>query len=192
MDDEHGGEPLLELLHADLRFVVDLLKHRSYSGDMGRRLHTVAGEVARLAGWAASDSDRHAAAQQYYLAALRASAAVGDRALGANIVGHMGMQAYSTGRLSEATQLMDVAVTEAKATPAVVQAMAWMRAGRAHAMAGNAQAARQALNDANRSLGRAVDGDTPTWAYWVDQSTITAMTGTALFDLGTIQGLREN
>src|SRR5262249_58593299 len=117
MDDEHGGEPLIEMLHADLRFVVDLLKHRSYGGDTGRRLYAVAGEIASLAGWVASDSARHAAAQQYYLAALRASAVVGNRALGVNIVGHMGMQAYWTGGISDATQLMDVAVTEARATP---------------------------------------------------------------------------
>jgi transcriptional regulator with XRE-family HTH domain len=192
MDDEHGGEPLLEMLHADLRFVVDLLKHRSYKGDTGRRLYTVAGEVASLAGWAASESARHAAAQQYSLAALRTSAAVGDRALGVNIIGHMGIQAYSTGRISDATQLMAVAVAEARATPVVVRAMALARAGRAYAKAGNAQAARQALNDANKNLSHAIDGDTPAWAYWVDQTRITAQTGRALFDLGDYPGaMRE-
>jgi transcriptional regulator with XRE-family HTH domain len=184
MDDEHGGEPLLEMLHADLRFVVDLLKHRSYNGDIGRRLYAVAGEVAQIAGWLASDSARHAAAQQYSLAALRASAAVGDRALGVNVVGQMGVQALWAGRISDATQLMNVAVTEARATPAVVQAMASARAGRAHAKAGNAPATRQALNDADRSLSLAVDGDTPTWAYWIDQTRITEWAGQSLFDLG--------
>jgi hypothetical protein len=188
MDDEHGGEPLLEMLHADLRFVVDLLKHRSYTGDVGRRLYGVAGEVARLAGWVASDSSRYAAAQQYSLAALRASAAVGDRALGVNVVGQMGIQAYSAGRIPDTTQLMDVAVTEARATPGVVQAIAWARAGRARAKAGNASAARQALDVANRSLGRAVDGDAPAWAYWVDQTLITGVVGLSLFDLGDYPG----
>ena len=97
MDDERGGGPLLEMLHSDLRFVADLLKNGTYKGDISRRLHAVAGEIARLAGFAAYDSGRHAAAQQYYLAALRAAAAIGDRALGVNIVGLMGTQAYSTG-----------------------------------------------------------------------------------------------
>jgi hypothetical protein len=63
-----------------------------------------------LAGWTAFDSGRHAAAQQYYLAALRAAAATGDRALEVNVVGFMGLQAYSTGRTSDVIQLMDVAV----------------------------------------------------------------------------------
>lgn len=188
MDDEHGGEPLLDMLHADLRFVVDLLNNGTYTGDVGGRLHAIAGEIARLAGWAAMETARHAAAQQYYLAALRASAAAGDRALGVNVVGIMGKHAYSTGRNSEATQLMEAAVTEAKATPAVVQAMAWARAGRAHAIAGNGQAARKALHDADRYLGRAVDGDTPAWAYWVDQTRIATQVGQALFDLGDYPG----
>jgi hypothetical protein len=108
MDDEHGGEPLLEILHADLRFVVDLLKHRSYKEYVGRRLYGVAGEIAGLAGFAASESDRHAAAQQYSLVALRAAATAGDRALGVNIVGHMGIQAYATGRISDSLTLATI------------------------------------------------------------------------------------
>ena len=188
MDDEHGGGPLLEMLHSDLRFVADLLKNGTYTDHVGRRLHAVAGELARLAGWTAFDSGRHAAAQQYYLAALRAAAATGDRALGVNVVGFMGLQAYWTGRTSDAIQLMDVAVAEAKAAPAVVQAMACSRAGLASAKAGNAQAARAALNDASRQLACATDGDAPSWAYWFDETVITRTAGWALFDLGDYSG----
>ena len=184
MDDEHGGGPLLDMLHSDLRFVTDLLANGTYQADVGRRLHSVAGEIARLAGWAAFDSGRHAAAQQYYLAALRAAAAIGDRALGVNVVGFMGIQAYSMGRTSDAVQLMDVAVAEANAAPAVIQAMAWARAGRAYAKVGNSVAARKALDDAFKQLARVADGDTPSWAYWVDQARLTAQVGRALFDLG--------
>jgi len=187
MDDEHGGGPLLEMLHSDLRFVADLLKNGTYTDHVGRRLHAVAGELARLAGWTAFDSGRHAAAQQYYLAALRAAAATGDRALGVN-VGFIGLQAYSTGRTSDAIQLMDVAVAEAKAAPTVVQAISWARAGRAYARAGNAQAAHKALNDASRQLARTTDGDTPSWAYWFDETRITKQVGAALFDLEDYAG----
>ena len=63
MDDEHGGGPLLEMLHSDLRFVADLLKNGTYTDHVGRRLHAVAGELARLAGWTAFEGGRHAAAQ---------------------------------------------------------------------------------------------------------------------------------
>lgn len=185
MDDEHGGGALLDALHADLRFIANLLQHGSYREQVGRRLYSAAAEVARLAGWAAFDSGRHAAAQQYYLAALRSTAAIGDRALGVNIVGFMGIQAYSTDRLDDATQLMDVATAEsAQKTPEVVQAMAWARSGRAYAKVGNSQAARGALNKATHFLNKAKTGDSPTWAYWVDETRIAAQIGRALFDLG--------
>ncbi len=123
MDDEHGGGALVHMLHSDLRFVTDMLKHGSYKEQVGRRLYAAAAELARLAGWAAFDSGRHAAAQQYYFAGMRAASALGDHATAVNIVGFLGIQAYSTGRLADAVQLMDVAAAESKKTPAIVQAM---------------------------------------------------------------------
>jgi tetratricopeptide (TPR) repeat protein len=185
MDDEHGGGILLDMLHSDLRFVTDLLKSGSYRDNIGRRLYSAAAEIARLAGWSAFDSGKHAAAQQYYMAALRATTAMGDRALAVNIVGFMGIQAYSTRRYSDATRLMDVATTEAAGkTPAVVQSMAWARAGRAYAKLGDSDATRSALNKSDLLLSRAVNGDSPSWAYWVDDTRIMAQVGRALFDLG--------
>jgi tetratricopeptide (TPR) repeat protein len=184
MDDEHGGGALLDMLHADLRFITDMLKHGSYREQVGRRLHAAAAEVSRLAGWAAFDSGRHAAAQQYYLAALRASSTIGDHALAVNVVGFLGIQAYSTGRLADSVELMDVATAESRKTPAIVQAMTWARSGRAYAKVGQHDTARKALDQSTQLLGRAIAGDTPSWAYWVDETRLTAQIGRALFDLG--------
>jgi len=183
MDDEHGGGALLEMLHADLRFVTEMLKHGSYREEVGRSLYAAAGELARLAGWAAFDSGRHAAAQQYYLAGLRAATAVGDHALSVNIVGFLGIQAYSTGRLGDSVQLMDVATAESRKAPAIVQAMTWARSGRAYAKLGERATAKEQLDKAGNLLGRAIKGDTPSWAYWVDETRLTAQIGRALFDL---------
>lgn len=55
MDEQHGGGPLLEMLHSDLRFVADLHKHGTYTDHVGRRLHAVAGELARLAGFSSAE-----------------------------------------------------------------------------------------------------------------------------------------
>ncbi|MEV0994698.1 hypothetical protein [Nonomuraea sp. NPDC050202] len=185
MDDEHGGGALVDALHADLQYIASILKHGSYREQVGRRLYAAAAEAARLAGWAAFDSGRHAAAQQYYLVALRSVAAIGDRPMGVNIIGFMGIQAYSTGRLQDATQLMDVATAEAsKQTPPIVQSMAWARAGRAYAKVGDSRTAKAALNKAGHFLNKAKDGDSPAWAYWVDETRIAAQVGRALFDLG--------
>jgi len=119
MDDEHGGGTLLDMLHSDLRFVASMLKHGRYRADVGKRLYSAAAELSRLAGWAAFDSGRHAAAQQYYFAGMRAASAIGDHALAVNIVGFLGIQAYSTGRLNDSIQLMDVATAESRKTPAI-------------------------------------------------------------------------
>ncbi|MEU5878119.1 hypothetical protein [Spirillospora sp. NPDC047279] len=189
MDDEHGGGGILEMLHSDLRFVTDMLKNGRYTEATGQRLYGATAELARLAGWAAFDSGRQAAAQQYYFAALRAAAAVGDHPLAVNVVGFLGIQAYSTGRLDDATQLLEVATAESqKKTPSVIQAMTWARAGRAYAKVGQAAMARQALTKSTNLLNRAVYGDSPNWAYWVDETRMAAQLGRALFDLGDYAG----
>lgn len=184
MDDEHGGS-ILEMVDSDLRFVINLLNNGRYTAQIGQRLYKAAAELGRLAGWAAAESGRHAAAQQYYLTALRAAAAVGDHALGVNVVGFLGIHAYATNRLHDALQLMEAATAESKSkTPEVVQAMAWARAGRAYAKLGDSTAARHALTASNRLMNRAMSGDAPAWSYWVDESRMAAQTGRALCDLG--------
>ena len=172
------------MLHADIRFVTEMLKHGRYREQVGQRLYATAAELCRLAGWAAFDSGRHAAAQQYYFAGMRAASGVGNHALAVNIVGFLGIQAYSTGRLADAVQLMDVATTESRKTPAIVQAMTWARAGRAYAKVGDTTTARAALDTSSKFLGKTVSGDTPAWAYWVDETRLKAQIGRALFDLG--------
>jgi transcriptional regulator with XRE-family HTH domain len=192
MDDEHGGGALVNMLHSDLRFVTEMLKHGKYKEQVGQRLYSAAAELARLAGWAAFDSGQHAAAQQYYFAGIRAASALGDHALAVNIVGFLGIQAYSTGRLADAVQLMDVAAAESKKTPAIIQAMTWARTGRAYAKVGDKSTARTALNRSSEFLGKAISGDTPPWAYWVDETRLTAQIGRALFDLGDYKGAERD
>lgn len=183
MDDERGGS-ILEMVHSDLRFVTNLLKNGSYSSQIGQRLYGAAAELARLAGSAAFESGRDSAAQQYYLAALRAAAAIGDHSLGVNIVGLLGVQAYWDDRLQDAVCLMEAATAESKGkTPEVVQAMAWARAGRAYAKLGDGTAARRALTASSTLMGRATSGDAPAWSYWVDERRVAAQTGRALCDL---------
>ncbi|MGH3218625.1 MAG: hypothetical protein ACRDPY_07930 [Streptosporangiaceae bacterium] len=192
MDDEHGGGTLVDMLHSDLRFVTEMLKHSSYREEVGKRLYAAAAELSRLAGWAAFDSGRHAAAQQYYFAGMRAASAIGNHALAVNIVGFLGIQAYSTGRLNDSVQLMEAAVAESRKTPAIVQAMTWARAGRAYARVGDKATARNALDTAAQFLGQAVNGDTPSWAYWVDETRLQAQIGRALFDLGDFRAAEHD
>lgn len=181
----HGGGGMLDMLHSDLRYVTDLLKNGTYSDPIGRRLFRAAADLGMFAGWAAAEYERESAAQQYLFAALRSAAAAGDRARGVRIVGRLGMRAVETDRLRDATQLMDAATTEARSkTPQVVQAIASTYAGRAYAKASDGATARRALANSSAILGRATNGDAPTWSSWFDESWIAAETGRALCDLG--------
>jgi tetratricopeptide (TPR) repeat protein len=62
--------------------------------------------------------------------------------------------------------------------------MTWARAGRAYAKVGDKTTARAALDASSKFLDKAVSGDTPAWAYWVDETRLKAQIGRALFDLG--------
>ncbi len=101
MDDRLGSGTLLRLVRSHLQHVYELLDQRRYPEAVGRRLHASAGELLRLAGWLAFDSGRHPQAQRYWVAGLHAAHAAGDRALGANIVGSMSLQAKDLRQLRE-------------------------------------------------------------------------------------------
>jgi hypothetical protein len=87
LDDALGGGSLLPGVREDLRLVVALLRNSSYTEEVGRRLYAVAAEFGRLAGWLAFESNQHALAKRYFMAALRAAHISGDRAVGANVLG---------------------------------------------------------------------------------------------------------
>lgn len=192
MDDERGGGALLDALNADLRFVTDILKDGTYERGIETRLYRATAQIARLAGWAAFDGGQHAAAQQYYLAALRAANMIGDHTQAANVVGEMGMHAYETGHPTDATKLLDVATSAAQRTPALVQALIWSNAGRAQASAGNSTEARKAFDRSADHLDRSSgDGDSPSWLYWFEEngeSRLRSQLGRGLFDLGDYAG----
>lgn len=103
MDDAIGGGTLLPSVREDLRLVVSMLRNAAYTEQVGRRLYGVSAEMGRLAGWLAYDSDQPALAQRFWLAALRAAHASGDRATGANVLGFMSVQAALSERPRDAS-----------------------------------------------------------------------------------------
>jgi hypothetical protein len=120
MDDALGGGTLLPSVREDLRLVVAMLNNAAYTEEVGKRLHGVAAELGRLAGWFAYDSEQPALAQRYYLAALRAAHVSGDRAIGANILGLMSIQAAQSTNPRDAVTLGESALqAERELTSAV-------------------------------------------------------------------------
>jgi hypothetical protein len=171
MDDQVGSGTLLPLVRANLRYVLGLLEERRYSDSVGRRLHTTAGELMRLAGWLSFDSRQHPQAQRYWVAGLHAAHAAGDRALGANIVGIMSSQAIELGQIREAVTLAETARAGYHGASPRVAVICDLRAAEAHAADRSVTECRRALDSAFNRLGDAPGSSgEPDWSYWMDEA----------------------
>ncbi|MFL6074427.1 MAG: hypothetical protein ACJ73S_13620 [Mycobacteriales bacterium] len=170
MDATLGGGSVRNLVDAELRLVTDLLAKSSYSQVIGRRMFAVAAELGGVAGWASFDAGYHAAAERYWVAALRAAHTAGDRALGANILKSMSLQRVEADRSGEALTLARAAREGAGNAPARVVAMLTVREARMHAVRGEAAECERLLMAAERSMGKADEEPTPSWAAYFDQA----------------------
>jgi len=185
LDDELGGTVLRDLASAELRWLTGLADSADLNGTEQRRVFGLITEAARLCGWLHLDSDYHAAAQAYYVTALRCSASAADPLSGANVLAGMSFQATLTGHTSEALALLDTAEQQLgrNASPKLRALLASRRA-RAHARAGDARACGRALNEAETALGEAQAGQVePDWIYFFDESELAAQAGTCWVDL---------
>jgi hypothetical protein len=183
MDDTIGGGHLLTSVRDDLQLVLALLNNAAYTEDIGRRLHAVAAELGRLAGWFAYDTDQHAAAQRYWMAALRSAHLSGDRALGANILSFMSLQAARLGNPRDAFALAEAALdVEQALTPAVAAHIYGRLAVGAGGM-GEELAARRAQDRGFELLARSTPADEPPWIYWYTESAAQHLAGESLLFL---------
>ena len=184
MDDALGGGALLPAVREDLRLVVAMLKNAAYSENVGKRIHAIAAEYGRMAGWLAYDADQPALAHRYFLDAMRAAHVRGDRALGANSLGYMSVQAAQSGNPRDAVTLAESALSaEKQLTPAVAASLHCRLAlGAAHA--GDAMGWRRAQRRSFELLDRSVREDEPPWIYWFNQADAEALTGWSLLALG--------
>ncbi len=184
MDDALGGGALLPGVREDLRLVVALLGNSAYTEQVGARLHAVAAEFARLSGWLAYDTNQPALAQRYFHAALRAAHLSGDRAVGANILGFMSIQAVQSASPRDAVPLAESALTaERELTPAVA-ASVHGRLALGAAFAGDAAAWQRAQDRSFDLLARSVSDEEPPWIYWFTESKVEAFAGWSLLALG--------
>ncbi len=184
IDDAIGGGALLRAVREDLRLVVSLLANAAYTEAVGVRLHAVAAEFGRLAGWLAFDSEQPALAQRYYLAALRAAHVSGDRAIGANILGFMSAQAAKSDRPCDAVTLAESALAvESSLSPAVAGSV-YGRLAVGAAQVGDASAARRALDKTFELQARVVSKHEPSWIYWFSEAEAQSLAGRSLLALG--------
>jgi tetratricopeptide (TPR) repeat protein len=184
MDDALGGGTLLPAVREDLRLVVAMLNNAAYTEEVGKRLHGVAAELGRLAGWLAYDSEQPAVAQRYFLAALRAAHVSGDRAIGANVLGFMSVQARESSRPGDAVTLIESALrAERELTPAVAGSL-YGRLAVGAGYAGDATASQRAQDRSFELLARSVPENEPPWIYWFTEADAQGLAGESLLALG--------
>lgn len=185
MDDQLGGGALLVLVQQHLRYVTGLLNEHRYTDPVGERLHGTAGELLRLAGFICFDSGLHARAQRYWIAALHAAHAAGDRALGANVLGFWSCQAKDIGQIRESITLAETARAGYPGAAPAVTAILQLRAAEAHANAGDAARTRRAIDAAFDVLGDSPSSSgPPDWCYWMDEAQAHAQAGYSYLKLG--------
>jgi hypothetical protein len=184
MDDRLGGGTVLDLVPAQVRHVRSLLTDHAYTESIGTRLHAAAAELLRLGGWLSYDAGQQAQAQRYWLAALRAAHAAGDRAIGANILGVMSRQAESLDLYSEAVRLADAARQGYPGGSPRVTAILNLRAAKAYAHTEDVRECRAAMDAAYEAF-RATPPETgePAWAYWLDEAEMSRGIGSCYLGL---------
>lgn len=174
IDNALGGGSVRSLVDAELRLVTDLLTTSSYSESVGQRLFSIAAELGRQAGWASFDAGYLAAAERYWVAALRAAHTASDRLVGANILKCMSLQYVDTGRVNEARALVRAAREGAKNAPPRVIAMLAVREARILAAHGDVRGCEAMLVEAERAMDATDSGPVPSWAAYFDQAEYSA------------------
>jgi hypothetical protein len=160
-----GGDWRSSMVPECLRVEAAPLLLGSYSDEVGRALFGASAELTRLAGWMAFDTGQQEAAQRYYIQALRLARAAADVPLGGYVLASMSLQATYRGFGDEGVDLAQAALERNRGL-ATARTMSFFRLveARAHARAGDAQAAGAALKAAEGWLERSREGDPdPSW-----------------------------
>ncbi|MGH3874189.1 MAG: hypothetical protein ACRDSR_22255 [Pseudonocardiaceae bacterium] len=184
LDDVLGSGKLRDLAAAELRLLTSLLTETTHTADTEQRLYGLAAQASRLCGWLCYDSGLHAAAQRYYLTALRASATAGDVLTGANTLAFQAIQTYTVGNPRDAVDLMHTAraAMRGRSTPKT-SAILHAREARACSKINDCQGCHRALAAAFESLTTTCDYE-PEWCYWINDTEIHMLAGSCALDLG--------
>jgi len=163
----HGGGLVLSGISAELATARHILAWPL--GEEARlRMLRVTAELSRLGGWAAFDVGHRAAAETYFVAALRAAYEARDPAAAANVIKSFSLLFIESGRPQDARRLLAAGRRAATHGPLRIQAMVATRQARAEAALGDGAAAEVHLGEAadllDRALGR--DDHPPQTAYF--------------------------
>jgi transcriptional regulator with XRE-family HTH domain len=186
LDDVIGGCDLFPVVRKELSEVQGVVQSASYTDRIGRRLLTVAGELAQLAGWVASDAGRYTEAQRIYLNGVSAAQCVENRPLTAQLLSSLSYQIANVGKPHDAALLARSAVKGAENASPLVRALLWERVAWASARSRDHAGTRRAVDAVDDAYEDRSDGVIePEWVYWLDRSEIDVMAGRCLIELGS-------
>ncbi|WP_280293734.1 helix-turn-helix domain-containing protein [Nocardia abscessus] len=184
LDDSVGGENSFPLVLREFENAREVITECSYTERVGKRLLIVAGELAQLAGWVASDAGRYSDAQRLYLSGAAAADDAGDRVLTAQLLSSLSYQIANVGNPYEAALLARTAVKGATDAPPVVRSLLTDRLAWACARSRDRDEAKRALDAVDESYDhRSPDIPEPEWVYWMDRTEIDVMAGRCFVEL---------
>ncbi len=182
-DDEFGGGLRRKAVVGQLNEVADLLRD-SHPVEIRRRLFGAMAQLSETAPLMSWDSGRQALAQRYYLLALRASKAAGDRAFGANVMAAMARQLLYLGHAGDALELVRLAQEDSVGyATASVRSMLHTREAWAYAKLGRMSAFRRATGRAEDALAEAKPTEDPYWITYFDVAELEGTAGGRLLEL---------
>ncbi|WP_454194486.1 helix-turn-helix domain-containing protein [Nocardia sp. Marseille-Q1738] len=185
MDDSVGGRDLFPLVSEEFENARSVITECSYTERIGKRLLVVAGELAQLAGWVASDAGRYGEAQRLYLSGASAADDAGDRVLTAQLLSSLSYQMANVGNPQEAALLARTAVKGAPHAPPTVRSLLVDRLAWACARSRDREEAKRALDAVDDAYDRrSADVPEPEWVYWMDRTEIDVMAGRCFVELG--------
>lgn len=179
LDDHVGGADTYAMVTAELAVTIELLRTRSYTEEVGRRLLVAVGELCQLAGWTSSDAGRYAEAERIYLLGVSAAHAGGDPAGAANNLSSLAYQVANVGDPKRAVTLARSAYAGARrSATAKSRALLGERIAWAAARAADAREAEKALGRVEKDYAdQGRDDEDPEWVYWLSPEEVEVMAG---------------
>ncbi|MGH3822742.1 MAG: helix-turn-helix domain-containing protein [Pseudonocardiaceae bacterium] len=182
-DDQFGGGLGRKAVAGQLSEVADLLRD-SHPVKIQRRLFGAMAQLAETAAMMSWDSGHQALAQRYYVLALRASKAAGDRAFCANVMAAMARQLLYLDHPSDALELVRLAQNDSAGyATASVRSMLYTREAWAYAKLGRISAFRRATDKAEDALAEATPAEDPYWIIYFDLAELHGTIGGRLREL---------
>ncbi|MEU3163066.1 hypothetical protein [Streptosporangium sp. NPDC006930] len=187
LGDNYGGQHARKLLDAELGMVVEVMEKSSYTPAVAQRLHGLAAELGRLAGFASFDAGLHSAAQRYWVSAVHSAHAAGDRAVGANILKSIALQCYDFGKFADFLAIARTAYASAGDVTPRTASMLAVRLASAYATVGDTTESHRLIGIADTQFERGTRDEDPSWVGWFDEGAFHDHVSVCHLDLGNLR-----